>query len=58
MVLQISVAISYLVFSIFVYLNRLPVMLTVQRLQVTFARSDKLPRTRIESIEYILQLYR
>lgn len=33
-------------------------MLTVQRLQVTLACRDELPRSRIESIEYILQLHR
>lgn len=31
-------------------------LLTVQRLEVTFARRNQLPGTRIESIEYILQL--
>jgi len=29
--------------------------LTVQRLEVTFARCDQLPGTRIESIQYVLQ---
>jgi len=32
--------------------------LTVQRLEVTFARGDQLPGTRIESIQYVLQVRR
>jgi len=42
----------------YLYIYHMALELTVQRLEVTFARRDQLPGTRIESIQYVLQVRR